>query len=75
MEQTKFKGSLNKFEYTRLLSSRAAELENGAKIKISKKDIKEKLCLDENKILSKDYVKIAKEEFYQGKLDLEIKNK
>ena len=74
MENVNFKGSLNKFEYTRILSSRAAELENGDKAKISKKDIKEKLGLDANMILSKDYVKIAKEEFYQGKLDLEIKH-
>jgi DNA-directed RNA polymerase subunit K/omega len=69
---SKTKGTLNKFEYTRLLSSRASELENGDAPKISKKEI-EKLGIEKGKILSKDYVLIAKEEFYQDKLDLELK--
>ena len=67
------KGTLNKFEFTRLLSARASELEGGAKPKISMKIITTKLGLKKGKILSQDYVKIAKEEFYQDKIGLEIK--
>jgi DNA-directed RNA polymerase subunit K/omega len=67
------KGTLNKFEFTRLLSARASELEAGAKPKISMAIITDKLKLIKGKILSQDYVKIAKEEFYQNKIELEIK--
>ena len=62
------KNKLNKFEETRLFSARAQEIANGA---IPKIDVK-KIGLDEDKILSKDYTKIAREEYIQGKLDLEI---
>ena len=58
---------LNKFELTRLLSARARELEAGAKPLV---DISE----FEKPILSKDYIKIAKKELKEGKLDLEINN-
>ncbi len=56
---------LNKFEITRLLSSRAFELASGAKpkVKIDKKN---------NVLFTQDYVKIAQKEFEEGKLDLKI---
>jgi DNA-directed RNA polymerase subunit K/omega len=67
------KGTLSKFEFTRLLSARASELEAGSKPKIPMSVITEKLGLEKGKILSQDYVKIAKEEFYQDKIELEVK--
>ena len=55
---------LNKFEITRLLSSRALELANGAKpkVEIEKKGV----------LLTQDYVKVAEKENEDGVLDLEI---
>lgn len=62
---------LSKFEFTKLLSSRGLELENGAEPKFDPSEI----GLKHGEILSKDYVKIAKEEYYRDLLDLEIKSK
>ena len=57
---------LNKFEKARLLSARALELSEGDKPTIkTTKGVK----------LTKDYVKIAEEEYNQGKLNLEIYRK
>ena len=64
------KRKLTKFEKASLYSARAREIEDGAIPKISIK----KIGLDKKKLLSKDYVKIAEEEFKTGKLDLEILN-
>ena len=57
---------LNKFELTRLLSARAAEIAAGAKPKI---DL-EKEGLSNH--YSRDYVKIAQREYETGVLDLEL---
>ena len=57
---------LNKFEKTRLLSSRALELSKGAQPLIDLK--KEKLSIT----LSRDLIKIAQLEYDQGLLELEI---
>jgi len=54
---------LNKFEKTKLLSSRALEIANGAKPKIK---------VSKEVLLNKDYVKIAQEELEKGKLELEL---
>ena len=62
------RNKLTKFEKASLFSARAREISDGA---IPKVNIK-KLGLDENTILSKDYIKIAQEEFRLGKLDLKI---
>lgn len=57
---------LNKFEKARILSARALELSHGDKPKVKiPKEMK-------GKVLSKDYVKIAEEEFEKGLLDLEL---
>lgn len=64
------KNLLSKFEFTKLLSARGLELENGAKPKFDPSEI----GLEHGKILSKDYVKIAKEEYYRDLLDLEVKS-
>ncbi len=57
---------LNKFEKTRLLSARALELAQGDKPKVKvSKGVK----------ISKDYVKIAQEEYDKGKLELEVYKK
>ena len=57
---------LNKFEKARLLSARALELAQGDKPKVKvSKGVK----------ISKDYVKIAREEYEKGKLDLEVYKK
>lgn len=57
---------LNKFETTRLLAARALELADGDKPKV-------KISAEmKGKILTKDYVKIAEQEYDEGKLDLEI---
>ena len=55
---------LNKFEQTRILSARALELAEGALPKT-------KLGKDQS-LLSKDYVKVARKELEENKLDLEI---
>lgn len=57
---------LNKFEKTRLLSSRALELSKGATPKIDLE--KENLQIT----LSRDLIKIAEMEYEQGLLELEI---
>ncbi len=57
------KQKLNKFEKTRLLSARAFEIAKGSEIKVPR---------DEKILLSKDYVKIAEEEFETNKLELKI---
>lgn len=58
---------LNKFEETRLLSSRAAEIASGDKPKIK---------IEEGKVLlSRDYVKVAQEEEKKGTLELDIYKK
>ena len=69
-EKNTNKGTLNKFEFTRLLSSRAFELSKGDKPKV---DITKIKGINPKKILSKDYVQIAKQEFYEDKIELEIK--
>jgi len=55
---------LNKFEEARLFSARAIEISDGdkPKIKVTKKKA----------TLNQDYIKIAKEEYETGKLELEI---
>lgn len=55
---------MNKFEETRLLSARALELAKGAKAKVKVEKT--------GRILSKDYVEIARRELEEGVLDLEI---
>jgi len=55
---------LNKFEDTRLFSARAVEISEGDKPKIKVKK--------GEALLTKDYIKIAKEEEAKGKLELEI---
>ena len=57
---------LNKFEKTKLLSSRALEIANGAKPKVK---------VSKEAILNKDYVNIAQQEFDEGKLELELYHK
>ena len=62
MAETKKK--LNKFEMTRLLSARTEEIAMGSKpaIKVKKADAQ----------LTKDYVRIAEEEYEKDKLELEV---
>jgi DNA-directed RNA polymerase subunit K/omega len=55
---------LNKFEKTRLLSSRAYEIAKGAE---KKTEIE-----NEKIMLSKDYVKVAQKEFEEGSIELQI---
>ena len=56
----------NKFERTRLLSTRAAEIAAGAPIRVDveKKNLK--------KTFSRDYVKIAEEEVKDNTVELEL---
>ena len=61
---------LNKFEETRLLSARALEISKGAKAKI-KLDARTK----EDPLLSKDYVGVARQEYENDSLELEIYRK
>jgi len=63
----KNKKKLNKFEKTRLLASRALEMAYGAKPKIKYDTTKFKT--------TRDYIKVAEEEFVSDKMDLEIYKK
>ena len=58
--------SMNKFERTRLLGARAAEIAAGAqpKVNVDKEEIEA--------LYSRDYVKIAQKEYEEGVLDLEL---
>ena len=61
------KAKLNKFEVTRLLSARALEISKGAKTKV-KLEKRGK----EDPLLSKDYVAVAKDEYDNNKIELEV---